>query len=437
MDIMTGTSLSEQERLSWQIFRACRSMLYRQFPHLDAALAGLIPERTDKIKRAGTDGIRLFFSEKAVLCLYAECPQQLYRGYFHIILHCLYLHLTGAKRYEPRLWNLACDLFVERLIDRVCAGGKMSWILERTETAGTEDAREAVECWLGRELLSAEQIYAKLKAGDLPCRIEELEALTVFDDHRPWLQPEADGDGLRKKWEQIRIHAGSWGGGAEGSNAGMEAGGGRDLTGPIRPGGRFDYRRFLKQFAILQEEQELDLESFDPAYYQLGMERYGNIPLIEPLEYREVHRLSELVIAIDTSGSCNVQMVEQFLQETYRILADQENFFRKMNVYLIQCDCCVEDVKVIHSKEEWEQCSQSIVIHGRGGTDFTPVFRYVEELQKKQELTHLRALLYFTDGDGIYPRTAPDYETAFVFLKKTEGMRQAPAWARIFCVEEP
>ena len=51
-----------------------------------------------------------------------------------------------------------------------------------------------------------------------------------------------------------------------------------------------------------REEVELDTESFDYIFYNLGMERYGNTPLIEPLEYKEVNRLEELVIAIDTSS---------------------------------------------------------------------------------------------------------------------------------------
>lgn len=41
------------------------------------------------------------------------------------------------------------------------------------------------------------------------------------------------------------------------------------------------------------------------------MEHYGNLPLIEPLEYKEVNRLEELVIAIDTSGSCSRELVQQ------------------------------------------------------------------------------------------------------------------------------
>ncbi|MFQ7786761.1 MAG: hypothetical protein ACLRIP_01095 [Blautia massiliensis (ex Durand et al. 2017)] len=56
------------------------------------------------------------------------------------------------------------------------------------------------------------------------------------------------------------------------------------------------------------------------------MEHYGNLPLIEPLEYKEVNRLEELVIAIDTSGSCDGETVRRFLGETYSILSEKENF---------------------------------------------------------------------------------------------------------------
>ena len=100
-----------------------------------------------------------------------------------------------------------------------------------------------------------------------------------------------------------------------------------------------------------------------------------------------------------------------------------------MKVYLIQCDCCIQDVKVIHSEEEWKEYSKNITIQGRGGTDFRPVFRYVKEQQEKKEIRSLKALIYFTDGDGIYPGSKPDYETAFVFLHKTEKMELVPPWA--------
>ena len=72
---------------------------------------------------------------------------------------------------------------------------------------------------------------------------------------------------------------------------------------------------------------------------------------------------------------------------------------------------------------------QEITIQGRGGTDFRPVFEFIRTEKAKRELRTLTALIYFTDGDGIYPREKPDYETAFVFVKKTENMRFVPNWA--------
>ena len=83
-----------------------------------------------------------------------------------------------------------------------------------------------------------------------------------------------------------------------------------------------------------------------------------------------------------------------------------------------------------------EYCRQ-IRIEGRAGTDFRPVFRYVQELREKKILKDLKALIYFTDGDGVYPQEQTGYETAFVFLKKCEGMKKVPFWARALIAEKP
>ena len=61
----------------------------------------------------------------------------------------------------------------------------------------------------------------------------------------------------------------------------------------------------------------------------------GNMPLIELLEYQEVNRMEELVIAIDTSGSCSA-FSPAFYGRDFGIPSDHENFFRKMNLYIIQ-----------------------------------------------------------------------------------------------------
>lgn len=68
-------------------------------------------------------------------------------------------------------------------------------------------------------------------------------------------------------------------------------------------------------------------------------------------------------------------------------------------------------------------------IHGLGGTDFRPVFAYVETLRRQKALTNLKGLIYFTDGYGVFPEKKPDYHTAFVFLDEEYNNPNVPAWA--------
>ena len=68
-------------------------------------------------------------------------------------------------------------------------------------------------------------------------------------------------------------------------------------------------------------------------------------------------------------------------------------------------------------------------IRGMGGTDFRPVFDYVDGLIEKKEFTNLKGLIYFTDGYGIFPSRQPAYKTAFVYIEKGYENPQVPAWA--------
>ena len=105
-----------------------------------------------------------------------------------------------------------------------------------------------------------------------------------------------------KKWKEIAEElAITYGAG--GKRRGENRGGQSEELSEIEKG-KYDYRRFLCRFTVTREEMKLDQDAFDPVAYYYGMERYGNLPMIEPLETREGNRLEELVIAIDTSGSC-------------------------------------------------------------------------------------------------------------------------------------
>ena len=80
---------------------------------------------------------------------------------------------------------------------------------------------------------------------------------------------------------------------------------------------------------------------------------------------------------------------------------------------------------------------ENFVIRGLGTTDFRPAFQYVKQLQESGELKHLKGMLYFTDGEGIYPEQKPSFETAFVFLEEYMKEPKVPVWAiRMILSEE-
>lgn len=425
-----------KQNLGIRILNSCRNELYASYPYLGGAFAGLEYEASGETGGIGTDGSRIFFCPDFLLEKYIQNPAGVRRGYLHMLLHCLYLHPFLEKKEDERLWNLACDMAAEQIIEREkvrCLETQNEENARRSELQREENIKQICLALLGKKGLSAPEIYKRLKQEEFPYKTEEMEQMFCFDDHTIWSVHGKDQGELRKKWEQLLVYTAR---GKEEAKRriGADKGNQSEEMDEISRS-RYDYRKFLKQFSFPREEVELDTESFDYIFYTYGMEHYQNMPLIEPLEYKEVNRLEELVIAIDTSGSCSRETVQRFLEETYSILSARDNFFKKMKVYLIQCDCCIQNAVVIHSEEEWKDYSKRIRIEGRGGTDFRPVFEYIKCLQEKKELKNLKALIYFTDGDGIYPGEKPDYETAFVFLKKTQAMNLVPVWARrLVCV---
>ena len=191
-----------------------------------------------------------------------------------------------------------------------------------------------------------------------------------------------------------------------------------------------DFRDFLEKLTVFREVTHVDPDSFDYGYYNYGMEVYGNMPLIEENEFREERRISDLVIAIDTSASTEQGQVQRFLDETAAILRRRTNFFQRIRVHLILCDDRVQEDIVLTKPEEIEDYAAHFEMKGGYGTDFRPVFQYVEELRAQGALPELRGLMYFTDGHGPYPTKPTDYQTAFVFDPWADIDDQAaPDWA--------
>lgn len=204
-----------------------------------------------------------------------------------------------------------------------------------------------------------------------------------------------------------------------------------DLTQQLRALNRerYDYAAFLRRFSDLGETIQVNHDEFDYILYTYGLTLFGNIPLVEPLEYQEVKRIREFVIALDTSQSVSGELVQCFVNKTYNILKQRENFFTKINLHIIQCGASVQEDRKITSQEEFDEYIAHMQLLGFGGTDFRPVFTHVDELIRTHEFSNLKGLIYFTDGYGTFPAMPPSYDAAFVFCTDRTDTPDVPPWA--------
>ena len=289
-----------------------------------------------------------------------------------------------------------------------------------------------------KKTLNAERIYKILKEEFLKEKeLAQLEKEFYVDDHKYWANQQPDRKPnplMSKKWGDI----------SEGietdletfsREAGAQDGDFLDQL-KVENRERYDYREFLRKFAVFREELTVYPDSFDYNFYTYGLSLYGNMPLIEPLETREVKKVSEFVIVIDTSMSCSGELVRKFLEETYGVLSESESFFTKINVHIIQCDEKVHTDKRITSRKEMKDYMEHLELYGDGGTDFRPAFEWVDKLLEQHEFHNLKGMIYFTDGFGIYPKKMPPYKTAFVFMQDNYRDVDVPVWAMKLILDE-
>lgn len=410
-------------QLGQRIFIATRNELYIHMRFLDVALSSFSYVLDPSITTVATDGIHMFYHPGTLGGMYRQSRVRTNRAYLHMVLHCLLHHLTRRKNRDKVLWNLACDIAVESIIDH--------WHLRcihQPQTRLRKDTYAQLERSL--KVFTAEGIYRQLIEWKLnEKKQKELSMQFLVDDHQYWPEdPKQEmHQEVENRWKNI----------SEKTQTDMEtfsseesqqAG---DLIGQVQVENRdrYDYRAFLRKFAVMREEVTVDPDSFDYVFYSYGLSMYGNMPLIEPQEWKEVKKVEDFVIVIDTSMSCSGDLVKKFLEETYDVLTEQDSFFHKVNIHIIQCDEMVQNDQKITDEKELKNYMDHLELRGEGGTDFRPAFEYVNQLIERGEFYHLKGLVYFTDGKGTYPKKKPPYQTAFIFMQEEYEDVDVPAWA--------
>ena len=412
------------KELAENIMTLARNTLMVHLRFMDRAISHLTLTCDGEIPFA-TDGRTLYYEPWTVLQRYQAEPNAVNRDMMHALLHCVFRHWFVGQDIDRARWDAACDAAVECAISDLHSpvlqsqrevNQLMTLEMLRREV-GTMTA-ERIYRWLGEQDYDEDDLYRLRR---------ELKA----DEHGLWYggpEPDAerqqDVDDLEQMWQDVSRRMQT-----ELETMRQEAAG--ILVQNLRSLNRakHDYTAFLRRFGVRGEVVRLSDEEFDNNYYTYGLSLYGNVPLIEPLEYREQKRIRDFVIAIDTSGSVKGDVVQSFIQHTHDILSKQENFFTKVNMHIIQCDDQIREDVHITGREEFQAYIKTMQIKGLGQTDFRPVFARVEELIRRRELTDLRGLLYFTDGLGTFPEKKPPYDTAFIIHTDDYHEVQVPPWA--------
>lgn len=429
---MFEDQLLEKVDICKEILSNCRNELYLNMRFLDVALSSLAFEPSMELGRTATDGEALKYNPEFLMEQYRLSDVQVNRCYLHSIFHCLLGHVWNSRGAEDmQVWNLACDIAVESVIDS---------LPYRCLRNPSKPYRRAVYQGLEKKMpvLNAEAVFYLLRETQPDVRVvARLIQEFAVDEHFLWRQDAKAPDlpmEQQNQWQDIRdkmeTELETFSKEAAENSKGLQ----EQLRVENRE--RYDYRAFLKKFCVLKEEMRIDLDSFDYIFYHYGMELYGNMPLIEHLETKETNKIEDFVIVIDTSMSCKALLVRKFLEETYSILSQSESFYRRFCIHIIQCDERVQSDVVIENRQQLQQYMEDFRLQGMGGTDFRPAFAYVNTLLARKAFHKLRGLIYFTDGYGMFPLKKPPYDTAFVFFREDYLDVDVPSWAMKLILDE-
>jgi hypothetical protein len=426
-------------------------------PFLSPALSALkLQEGSPKGGRLfATDGIRLVFDRDRVIAWTREHGRLPSRQVAHLIAHCLLLCPFKAREADKWAFSLASDVVAERIADDLL-GAKNNGRIEAQTIVRDQMAMD-----IG-EPLSLKRLTEAFEEGRWENMLDSWATYFQSDDHSLWyprslekrdgeqgdgqdqtrLPSPGEGQGqehlpdsgvpskeemkaARKRWEKAleRVAAELKGKDISGA-AGSEL-----LEAAESLQGRMDLTEFLRRFCRMHERPRPSDADFDVIFYTYGLDLFGDMPLIEAAELKETRDLHSFVVALDTSASIDTEALARFVEVAFDVLKASGAIGRGGSVHIMCADAKVQSDEVIASEGDLVRWKGNTSLIGGGGTDFRCVFERIEQLRSAKALRAVDGLVYLTDGDGIYPKVAPDYPVAFVLTPESGQTRKVPPWA--------
>lgn len=429
---------------------AARTRLIIDKPFLGALVLRLpmIEADPEWCKTTATDARKFYYNSEYIDCLSIEETQFMLS---HEALHCALSHFSRRQHRVTHKWDLACDYAINPLLEKDgLTPPPGSLRLREYEGMTAEEIYPLIDDLDDQETLD-QHVYDDSNSDSennvAPPPKDDSESDNTQKEKQP-----SQGKGSQKSPEQQTGQSGS-----QSSTKDNEGGGkskaqtqDKDLNGkgaekpqPLShqekenltvqwqqrlagaaqqamQAGKLDGEMARMVDFLLQPQlpwrnlisRYLNALARDDYSYTRPSSRRGDPAIYPGLRSAQL----DITIAIDTSGSISLTEIQEFVSEIDSLKAQM-----RAKVTLIACDSELAP-ECPWVFEPWNEFVLPKSIKGGGGTRFTPVFDWANQQDRTPNI-----LVYFTDGEGEFPKTEPGFDVLWL----VKGKKKVPWGQRV------
>ncbi len=384
---------------------AARTRLILDKPFLGALVLRMPMKPADPkwCKTIGTDARAFYYNPGYIDSLSVDQAQF---ALAHEALHCALSHFSRREHRDRRRWDIACDLAINPLLIKegmtpppgaLYDIGFEGMMAEEIYPNIKEDTQEEThdEHLYGKESDSRKDSSQQTEAGDSSEGEEQgggggRGGEAQHDMAPPEALAETVTEQLSIQWRQRLAGAAQ-----QAMQAGKLGGNLKRLVDHLlQP--QLPWRMLLARY--------MTTSSRDDYSYMRPSRREGSA-IFPTLRSSRV----DVLVVLDTSGSIRAGEMREFVSEIDAIKGQM-----RARIVLHACDYELSQGGP-WVFEPWEEFSLPQDIRGGGGTRFTPVFKWVEEMAISPNL-----LVYFTDAEGEFPKQEPAYPVIWLVKGRAE-----------------
>lgn len=383
-----------------------RSQLLTKYPFFGYLSLGFeLKEVKDRESTMATDGNNLFYNPEFVKKI---SQPHLITIIAQEVLHCGLGHIWRRGERVSDKWNIACDHAANLILK------DEGFTFPKDHLADSRFKN-----------MSVEAIYELIP--DNPSQ------KLLLDDHSPWYKNDKDKDKEQRKDQGQGKNSNNQDSNESNSNNKLSEDQKEQASDNSSQGGedlKKNWEEKMARAAIIAKLQghapgvvdKIVEDILEPKIDWPGILKETvmstvkkDFRLIPPLKkhlWRKIYLPStygegeiEIAVAIDTSGSVSDREFQEFMAEI-RGITEQ---FTEYKLYLFLCDAKIHNSYIITHLDKWP----TKLPKAGGGTDFTPVFKMIEN----QKLS-ISTLVYLTDGEGTFPSLSPHYPVIWLLNKE-------------------